>query len=103
VFEGPGRLIVIIYDAPKILPFINADPKMRVSCPGCKKPFMLRDGKTIQGACNGETGAGRTARVRLAWEGLLVPIEGFGLRDALQGGSGGAKDVYSEFGDLLVH
>jgi len=32
-----------------------------------------------------------------------VPIEGFGLRDALQGSSGGAKDVYSEFGDLLVH
>jgi len=47
--------------------------------------------------------ASRTARVRLAWEGLLVPIEGFGLRDALQGSSGGAKDVYSEFGDLLVH
>jgi len=61
------------------------------------------DGPSLQGAFNGESEAGRTARVRLAWEGLLVPIEGFGLRDALQGGSGGAKDVYSEFGDLLVH
>ncbi len=61
------------------------------------------DGPPAENALNGESEAGRRARVRLAWEGLLVPIEGFGLRDSRQGAGGASKDPFIEFGDLLMH
>lgn len=46
--------------------------------------------------------AGRKARVRLGWDGLLVPIEGFKLRE-LDPAGGKKPGPFADFSDLLAH
>lgn len=46
--------------------------------------------------------AGRKARVRLGWDGLLVPIEGFKLRE-LDPAGGKKPGPFADFSDLLLH
>ena len=47
--------------------------------------------------------AGRKARVRLGWDGLLVPIEGFKLRELGPVSGGNKPGPFADFSDLLAH
>jgi hypothetical protein len=47
--------------------------------------------------------AGRKARVRLGWDGLLVPIEGFHLRELGPDRDDDTSNPFADFSDLLLH